>query len=486
MSLKQKAITSFNWTIVDGVFGQGLNFVVGIILARILDPRDFGIIGIITVFLAISNSIVEAGFGSALVRKMDVDIKDYNTVFYTNLSFGIILYIILFITSPQIAIYFEEPSLEKLLKYSGLILIINSFSLIQGTLLIKKLNFKTPAIISIISSISAGICAIYLALNDYGIWSLVFLSLIRQFVTTILLWYYSRWRPSLVYSKKSFTELFYFGYKLLIASFINTIYKNIYYLLIGKYFSPKSLGYYTRADQFQAPFSSNIALAIRKISFPILSTMQEDNEKLKHSFIKFIRFSVFLNFHVLLFIAAISKPMILTTIGDKWYESIIYLQLLCISGLLYPLHILHLNLLVVKGYSDLNLRLEIIKKIILIPIILITVTISIKVMIYGLIIFSITEYFINSFYTKKLIHYSVKQQIQDILPFLFISIAMFCSVWGITLLTIDFGLMLIIQLFVGILVFIIFNEMFQLNEYIEIKNYVLKKMKKYYSTIQKN
>ena len=479
MSLKQKAITSFNWTIVDGVFGQGLNFIVGIILARILDPRDFGVIGIITAFLAISNSIVEAGFASALIRKVDTNIRDYNTMFYTNLGFGVILYIILFIMSPQIASYFNEPTLEKLLKFSGLILIINSFSLIQNTLLIKKLNFKTPTIISIISSVVAGTCSIYLALNGYGIWSLIFLSLIRQFITSILLWYSASWRPRLMYSKNSFKELFHFGYKLLLASFINTIYKNIYYVLIGKYFSPKALGYYTRADQFQAPFSSNIALAIRKISFPILSTIQDDNEKLKKSFIKFVRFSVFLNFHMLLFIAAISEPMILMVIGEKWFNSIVYLQLLCVAGLLYPLHILHLNLLVVKGFSDLNLRLEITKKIILIPIILITVSINIKVMIYGLIVFSIIEYFINSFYTKKLINYTIKQQIKDILPFILISFIVFCTVWAITLLTISYSLMLIFQLIIGLLTFIAINETLQLIEYIEIKRFVLKKLENY-------
>ena len=351
--------------------------------------------------------------------------------------------------------------------------------MIQNTLLIKKLNFKTPTIISIISSVVAGTCSIYLALNGYGIWSLIFLSLIRQFITSILLWYSASWRPRLMYSKNSFKELFHFGYKLLLASFINTIYKNIYYVLIGKYFSPKALGYYTRADQFQAPFSSNIALAIRKISFPILSTIQDDNEKLKKSFIKFVRFSVFLNFHMLLFIAAISEPMILMVIGEKWFNSIVYLQLLCVAGLLYPLHILHLNLLVVKGFSDLNLRLEITKKIILIPIILITVSINIKVMIYGLIVFSIIEYFINSFYTKKLINYTIKQQIKDILPFILISFIVFCTVWAITLLTISYSLMLIFQLIIGLLTFIAINETLQLIEYIEIKRFVLKKLENY-------
>ena len=236
MSLKNKAITSFSWTLFEGIFGQGLSFIVGIILARILEPRDFGIVGILTVFLAISDSLVEAGFGSALIRKVDSNIKDYNTMFYTNLSFGVILYVLLFILSPQIAIYFDEPILNKLLKLAGLVLIINSFSLIQGTLLTKKLNFKTPAIISIFASTLSGLFAIYLAYNGYGVWSLVLLSLTKQSIWAILLWFTASWRPSLIYSTNSFKELFSFGYKLLIASLINTVYKNIYYIIIGKYF----------------------------------------------------------------------------------------------------------------------------------------------------------------------------------------------------------------------------------------------------------
>ncbi|MDX1766552.1 MAG: lipopolysaccharide biosynthesis protein [Arenibacter troitsensis] len=478
MSLKNKAITSFSWTLFEGIFGQGLSFIVGIILARILEPRDFGIVGILTVFLAISDSLVEAGFGSALIRKVESNIKDYNTMFYTNLSFGVILYVLLFILSPQIAIYFDEPILNKLLKLAGLVLIINSFSLIQGTLLTKKLNFKTPAIISIFASTLSGLFAIYLAYNGYGVWSLVLLSLTKQSIWAILLWFTSSWRPSLIYSTNSFKELFSFGYKLLIASLINTVYKNIYYIIIGKYFSSKALGFYTRANQFQAPFSSNIALGIMKISFPILSTLQDDNINLKQKFKRFIRFSVFLNFQILMMIAAIAKPLILTLIGAKWTNSIIYLQLLCVSGMLYPLHILHLNLLVVKGYSNLNLKLEIIKKLILIPIILITVTISIKAMIYGLIMFSITEYFINSFYTKKLIGYSYKEQFVDILPFLIVSITTFLTVWSITFSNIDFKTMLIIQLISGMLMFVLINEIFRLSEYSELKTILIKQTKK--------
>ena len=400
MSLKAKAISSFNWTAFELIFNQGTIFIVGIILARVLSPKDFGIIGIITVFLAVSNSIIEGGFATALIRKTNSNDNDYNTVFYSNLIVGILLYLALLLSSEAIALFFGLPILEKTLNYSGLVLLINAISIIQRTLLTKQLNFKSLAIIAIIASVISGSIAILMAYNNYGVWSLVVLLLLKPLIQSILLWIVNKWRPGIRYSKDSFNELFSYGYKVLVAGLINTIYKNIYYVLIGKFFSPTSLGYYTRADQFQSPISGNITRAISKISFPILSTLQDDDAKLKQGFIKFLRFSIFLTSAIMASIAAMAKPLILLLIGSKWSTSIFYLQLMCIPGILYPLQILHLNLLLIKGYSGLNLKLEIIKKIILFPIIYFMALISINAMLYGLVLFSILEYFINSYFTN--------------------------------------------------------------------------------------
>jgi len=478
MSLKEKAVKGFSWSVFEGVFSQGVLLIVGIVLARLLSPEDFGIIGIVSVFVAVSSAIVDGGFASALIQKIDTTKKDYNTVFYTNLLAGCFLYALLFLSSNTIATYFNEPILEEIFKYIGAVLVIGAFSIIQRTLLIKKLDFKTQAIISIIASIVSGIISIILAYNDYGVWSLVVLTILKPLVSSVLLWIQSSWYPSLEFSKTSFKELFNFGYKLLLTTLINTIYRNIYYVLIGKIFNPIALGYYTRADQFRTPFSNNLAFGIRRISFPILSSLQDDDIRLKSSFRKFIKFSVFLNFTTMLAIAAVAKPLVLILIGEKWEPSIIYLQLLCISGMLYPLQILNLNLLVVKGYSDLNLRLEIIKKIILIPIIYFTALYSIKMMIYGLILFSVIEFFINSYYTNKLIKYSIVQQLKDIFPFFVISLICFVSMLLISILEINLYLMIGLQLCVGLFVFVIVNELFKQNVYLEIKNKVIDLLKK--------
>lgn len=468
--LKSKAVKGFSWTIFEGVFSQGFLFIVGIVLARILTPDDFGIIGIITALIAICNSIVEGGLGHALIRKIDANQDDYNTVFYTNLVISLVLYSLLFFFSVKIEYYFGIPLLGLLLKYAGLLLIINAVSIIQRTILYKNLNFRTQSIISIISSTLSGIVAILMAYKGYGVWSLVGLAVLKPFINSILLWLFGDWKPNLHYSMKSFYELFDYGYKLLITNLINNIYKNFYKIIIGKLFSTAALGYYTRAEQFQVPFSTNIAMAINRISFPILSLVQMDQPKLKRAFIKFLRFSMFLNFTIMLGVAAMSKPIVLLLIGEKWSTSILYLQLLCVSAMLYPLQILHLNLLLVKGYSNLNLKLEIIKKVILIPIILITVFYGILALLFGLIIFAIIEYFVNSHYTQKILHYSKKEQFLDILPFLLISLGTFASMYWITFIEIDLLYMILLQLLVGTIMFIAINSLLQIEEYQELKS----------------
>lgn len=479
MSLKIKALQGFSWTVFEGIFSQGIIFSVGIILARLLSPKDFGLIGIITAFIAISNSIIEGGLGSALVRKTDSSQDDYNTVFYSNLGIALLLYLLIYLFSGAIADFFDAQELKKLLQFSGLILIINAFSIIQQTLLVKILDFKTQGIIAVISSAISGFVAVVIAYSGFGVWSLVALAVTRTFIRTSLLWFKGRWKPTLGFSEKSYKELFNFGYKLLAASLLNTLYKNVYYVLIGKYFSPTSLGYYTRADQFQAPFSSNITVGITRISFPVLSSLQDEEIRLRHVFIKFIRFSVFVNFTILLALAAMAKPIVLLLIGEKWYPSIYFLQLLCIPGMLYPLQILNLNLLAVKGYSNLYLKLEIIKKVILLPLVFVSMLFSIEVVLYCLILFSIMEYFINSYYTKGLINLSVWQQIQEILPFLLISALNFMAMYSITFIE---GLTLtelfLLQLIIGIIALLILHEFFKLNEYKEFKERVFQYLKR--------
>lgn len=477
-SLKKKAIKSFNWSLFEGFSSQGITFVVGIVLARILSPSDFGLVGLITVFVVVSNSIVESGLSNALIRKTDATNKDFSTVFFINITLAAFIYVLFFLISSFISDFFNEPRLKNLIRVSTIALVINSWVIIQRTLLVKDLNFKLQSIISFIASFFSGLIAVIMVYNKFGVWSLVFLTISKQLINCILLWVTSKWRPIMVFSKSSFNELFDYGYKLLIANLINSIYQNIYYVIIGKVFTPTSLGYFTRADSFQKPFSSNIALGIRRISFPILSGLQNDDFQLKMKFKKFIRFSILLSSIVLFCIAGIAKPIVLILVGEKWFPSIFYLKLLCVPGILYPLQILNLNLLNIKGFSNLNLKLEIVKKIVLIPVLFIVTFKGIDALLYSLVVFSIVEFFINSIYTYKLINYSLMEQLKDIFPFILISIISFFLVSIITLFDLNSIFTIVIQMFVMFFYYALIVMFSEISEFKEIKNIIYLRIRK--------
>lgn len=423
-SLKNKAVKGVGWSFVDNIAGSGITFLVGLVLARILSPAEFGTLGILMIFIAISNSIVDSGFSNALIRKPDATEEDYNTVFYVNMALAAAMYILLFFSAPAIAGFFKSDILVSTLRVLSTILFFNAASIIQRTNLVKKIDFKTQAKVSIISSLISAVVGIGMALTGYGVWSLVGQQLSRQIANAIFLWIFNHWTPKRVYSWKSFRELFGFGSKLLISGLLNTIYDNIYQFVIGKFYSKADLGQYTRAQQFNTIFSSNLTAVIQRVSFPTLSNIQDDAERLKAGYRKIITLSMVISFACMLALAAISKPMIIILIGEKWMPAILFLQIMCLYGMLYPIQALNLNMLQVKGRSDLFLYLEIAKKIIgIIPVIL-GILYGIAIMLLASVGTSIIAYFLNSYYSGKLIGYSSWQQIKDISkPFLISAIA---------------------------------------------------------------
>jgi len=362
VSLKEKTVKALFWSFTDNFINLGGQFIVGIILARILSPREFGLVGMLTIFIAISQTFIDSGFSNALIRKQNCNQNDYSTVFYFNLVVSVFCYSLLFIFSGSISSFFKEPQLEDLLRILGLGLILNAFGLIQRTILIKNINFKTQTKVSVVATVGSSIIAIVMAMNGYGVWSLIALTLSRYGLVSISLWIWARWKPALVFSKKSFNDLFYFGSKLLVSSLIETTYNNIYYLVIGRFFSAVDLGYYTRADQFQSLASGNLQSVIGRVSFPVLSKLQDDHDNLRLAFRKIIKNTMFVTFFLMMGMVAIARPLILSLLGSKWEPSIIYLQLLCFVGMFYPLHSINLNMLQVHGRSDLFLKIEILKK----------------------------------------------------------------------------------------------------------------------------
>jgi len=462
MNLKEKTISGFTWT-----------FIVGIILARLLTPKEFGLIGMLTIFIAISQLLIDSGFSQALIRKKNCTQQDYSTVFYFNIVFGFFLYVLLFVSSGSISTFFHEPILKPLIRVLGLALIINSFTIIQTTLLVKHINFKLQAKISVISFFISGIISIYMAYTGWGVWSLVALTLIRNATNSFLIWFWNQWKPMWFFSFKSFRELFSFSGQLLVTQLMDSIYRNIYYLVIGKYFTAVELGYYTRAEQFQSVASSNLQGVIGRVSYPILSAIQDDTQKLKEAYKKILKSTMLITFVLMLGMAAIAKPMILTLIGDKWEPCVIYLQLLCFVGMSYPLHALNLNILYVKGRSDFALRIEIIKKAMCIPIIVIAIMWGIKAMIISMILFSVLAYFINSYWSAYLIDYSSLAQIKDIFPSFLLAGVMSALVF-VQGLIIDLAppLTLLIQLATGAMLTFSICEILRYKDYLYIKNII--------------
>jgi len=477
MSLKQKTVSGLLWSFIDQFANLGITFIAGIILARLLSPREFGLIGMITVFIAVSESFINSGFSSALIRKKDCTDTDFATVFYFNLVAGILFFFILFFSAPAIAGFFDEPQLEAIVQVLGIILIIDSLTLIQRTILTKRIDFKLQARISVIASLGSGIVAIVMAFNGFGVWSLVAQRLLRQGLNSFFLWLWNRWRPLWVFSKQSFKELFGFGSKLLISGLIDTIYRNIYYLVIGKYFSAQELGYYTRAEGFKNLPSQNLNSIVSRVTYPVLSSIQDDIPRLRNNYQKLIRSVMFITFILMLGMAAVAEPMIHTLIGAKWEPAIIYLQMLCFVGMMYPLHALNLNMLQVQGRSDLFLKLEIIKKLIAIPTIIIGIFWGIKIMIAGMMVNTLIAYYLNSYWSGVKIGYSFRQQVKDILPSFLLAFTMGVLVFMLgKLLPFSYPIELIIQIVCGALFVFVFCEITKFKDYIFAKELVLEKI----------
>ena len=424
MSLAQKTIKGVVWSSIERFSGQGAQFVLGIILARILSPSDYGLIGMLAIFLAVSDSFVQSGFAIALVQKKDRDDLDFSTTFYFNVFVSIIFYLLLFISAPYIADFFNQPILESLTRVIGLSIVINGFAVVQRAKFTINIDFKTQTKASLSSIIISGLLGIYLAYHGFGVWSLVYQSLLRIAIEVAMLWYISKWVPSGGFSFDRFKRLFGFGYKLLLSGLINTIFGNIYTIIIGKFFSASSLGYYTRAGQLSDFPSTNISFILGRVTFPALSELQDDNEKLSSAYKKIILKTALLVFPLMVGLAALADPFVITILSEKWRGSIIMLQLLCLYGMWTPIHAINLNILNVKGRSDLFLKLEVIKKTFSITAIFITVPLGINAMLIGFIVLTYIALVINLYYSKRIINYGFWQQIRDLLPILLLSFAM--------------------------------------------------------------
>ncbi len=421
MSLKSKTIKGLSWSFLDRIASQITQFVFGIILARLLAPEEYGLLGMLAIFMSISGVFIYSGFGEALIRKANVKQIDYSTVFVFNLLVSILFYVLLFISSSLIASFFKESVLSEITKVFALILIFDAIGIIPRTILTKNVDFKSQAKVAVVASIISGIVGITLAFLGYGVWSLVIKSLLRSFLGSVLLWIFSNWQISLKFDVNSFREMFRFSSRLLASGLINQIFRNVYYFVIGRYYSAAQLGFYTKAQSFNSLFSSQLDGIVQRVSYPVLANLQNDPVKLKMAYKRLIKSTMLISFSLMMGMAALAEPMIITLIGEQWKQSVIYLQLLCFSGMLYPLHSLNLNMLNVKGRSDLFLKLEIFKKSLAVPGIMVGIFYGIELMLALGIVNTWIAYYINSYWSGKLANYPMKEQFLDILPSMIIA-----------------------------------------------------------------
>lgn len=423
-SLKKKTVSGVFWSSVERFSVQGIQFVIMIVMARILLPADYGLIGMLAIFIAISQTVIDSGFSSALIRKINRTEEDYSTVFYFNIVVGIFLYAVLFVAAPWIARFYETPELTALTRVVALNLFLNSLAVVQRAILTIRIDFKTQAKASFSAALLSGGVGIALAYMGWGVWALAVQTVLNGAVNTGLLWVLSRWKPLRVFSWQSFRELFSFGSKLLLSGLLDTAYRNIYTIVIGKKFSSTDLGYFTRADQFAQFPSSNLTGILQRVTFPVLSEIQEDKERLAAAYRKFLRLSAYVIFPLMTGLAAVAVPFIRCLLTEKWDFTAVLLQILCLSFMWYPIHAINLNLLQVEGRSDLFLRLEVYKKVLGVVVLVVTIPMGLVAMCWGGLVSSLLALGINTYYTGRLIHVGLWKQLQDLLPSLFYSFSM--------------------------------------------------------------
>lgn len=480
-SLKDKTVKGTIWSGIDNVAQFGVTFLVSIVLARLLTPDDYGLIGIIAIFTSVCTALINGGFTTALIRKKDATDDDYNTAFIVNLGISLLLYVVIYLSSPFIADFFHREVLVALTRVSSLGMIIGALGLVQQTRLTKRIDFKTQTKITIVASVVSGIVGITMALIGFGVWSLVAQSLTSQGLRTILLWVANKWTPQLRFSSESFHELFGFGWKMMVSQVLDTIWKELYQVVVGKFYSPATLGQYTRAKQFSTLFSSNLTTVIQRVTYPVLSTIQDDKERMIYAYRRIIKVTMFITAISMFFLGAISEPLLYCLIGPKWHEAATYLPLICLIGSFYPLHAINLNMLQVQGRSDLFLGLEIIKKIIGILPLSVCFMYGVMPMLYVSVLTSIFSYFLNSYFPGKLLGYSFWMQIKDIAPSYSLAVLVALCVFSLKYLPITYWVVLPIQIILGCAILLSVCQKTKMEEYEELK----KMLKPYYKQVKR-
>lgn len=481
-NLKEQAINASFWAMIDNFMNLGGSFIISLILARILLPSDYGLIGMTTFFITFFSVFVKSGFMLSLVRDKDADQSDYSTIFYFNIIVCLISYIILYFISPFIARFFEMDMLTSILRFLGISIIIDGFSIVQTAIRIKQINYKIQAQISITGTIVGGTVAIYLAYLDYGVWSLVAQILIRSSVNTFLFWLTSNWRPIFSFSFSHLKKHWKYSFSLLRNDLTIVVFDNLYNLAIGKFYSTHLLGQYTRAKNFLDLASMSITRILSNgISFPILCHLQNDVTQLKNKFLHFLRLIVFISSLVTFIFVAVSDSLIPLMIGEKWNLSVYYIKLLAFASFLYPINIYNISISRVIGRTDIFANAVLFQRLLTVPAVVIGIFSSIDIMIICTCFASLVSWLYNMVKVNKMLKVSVKEQVKMQVKVVYIPLMISFVVYLIYCFSANVFnkvVVLIIQLLSAVLLTIIFSELLKNKEYIELKNLIIAKARK--------
>lgn len=478
MSLKKQASSGVFWTFMDSFILKGFSFISSIFLARLLGPKEFGLIGMISVFVAVGTSMVDSGLSASIIRTKNADDSDYSTVFYLNLGMSFLVYGLLFFSAPYIAEFYNQEILINIIRLYCLSFIISAFSSIQLAILNRDMSFKKIMRYNMPGAMIGAIVGIGMGYLGYGVWSIVWMYLSTQIIQSIALWVNSKWKPSLLFSKEKLKFHYGFGYKLMLSGLIDTIFKNIYNILIGKFFSVQTLGFYERAKSFNSYPVTTLTNIISKVSYPLLAQIQDQKEKIGNVYRQLLQFTFFIITPLMLGTSAIAKPLFLLILGEQWIKAVPFFQILCLSGIFYPIHAFNINVLKVYGRSDLFLKLEVIKKVIISISILITFQFGIYGLVWSSVFTSFIALLINTHYSSQMIQYSTKDQIKDMIPTFFYAGLMSLLMYGVVLTLRNHSLysQILIPSFIGLIFYFLINYLFKTTPFIFAINLIKEKI----------
>lgn len=469
---KNKVISSLIWKFLERGGVQGVQFVLSIILARLVTPSDYGVIAILLVFIQIANVFIQSGFNTALIQKKDSDDVDFSSIFYLSLVVAAIIYVILYFTAPLVGLFYKQEKLTLFLRVISLTLFFGAVNSVQNAYISKTMQFKRFFVSSMGAVTGSGIIGIVMAYKGFGVWALVAQQLSKDVLICIILWLTVKWRPKLLFSFARVKRLFGFGWKLLISGLLETTFRNIYNLIVGRIYKSDILGIFNRGQQFPQVIATNLDGAIQSVMLPTLASHNDNIDEVKRLTRRSISTSAYLLVPCMFGMAAVAEPLVKLLLTDKWLPCVPFLQLACFSYAILPIHTANLTGINALGRSDIFLRLEIIKKIIIIINILITIPLGIYAMAIGQVISAIISSFINAFPNKKLMKYSYTEQIKDIAPVFLCSLVIGVSVWCLKFIPMNTVLLLFIQIISGGIMYILLSKMFKLEAFSYIINTV--------------